>query len=133
MSETKLNWSSATVKEAALSVELDGEVSKDWRHKFEDTVRLLGDGDWGQVKVKKQTVSVADVTPGDEDKVRFFLESVVEQANATLQAREEAEHPDEDESDPDSEPSGPDADMTERFRSFSDTAESASESVSDAG
>jgi hypothetical protein len=124
MSETKLNWESAAVKDGGLSVELDGKVSKDWKHSFEDTVKLLGSGQWGEVKLKKQTVRVDDVTPGEEDNLRFFLESVVEQANASATAREAEAAADknaegDDDRDRQREASGPDADMTERFRSFS--------------
>jgi hypothetical protein len=114
MSEINLNWNSAKVKDAQLTVELDGEASSEWRHSFDDTVRLLGGGDWGRVRVKKQTVRVEEVSPGGEDKLRFFLESVVEQANATQRRPDEAEPEAEDDG-----ASGVDGEMTERFRSFS--------------
>ena len=82
---------------------------------------LLGRGDWGEVRVKKQTVRVDGVTPGTEEKLRHFLESVIVQANA--------DHaPPESEPDPESESAGdngeaddeegPEAEMTHRFRSF---------------
>jgi hypothetical protein len=121
MPETTLNWESAEVKDATLSVELDGEVSKDWKQSFEATVRLLGNGDWGAIKLKKRAVRVDDVVPGEEDKLRFFLESVVSQANATLEAKAEADSAPEEPSEDDEaeEVRGPDAEMTERFRAFS--------------
>ncbi len=71
-----------------MTVDLEGKASSEWKHSFEDTVRLLGGGDWGRVRVKKGAVHVEAVVPGEEDKVRFFLESVVEQANATQRASE---------------------------------------------
>ncbi|MEA2158470.1 MAG: hypothetical protein QOD66_850 [Solirubrobacteraceae bacterium] len=114
MSEINLNWNSAKVKDAKLTVELDGEASSEWKHSFDDTVRLLGGGDWGSVRVKKQTVRVDDVIPGGEDTLRFFLESVVEQANATQRPPDEPEQASDD-----SAASGVDGEMTERFRSFS--------------
>jgi hypothetical protein len=118
MSEINLNWNSAKVKDAKLTVELDGEASAEWKHSFDDTVRLLGGGDWGSVGVKKQTVRVDGVIPGGEDKLRFFLESVVEQANATQRSLDEPEQASEADG-----ASGIDGEMTERFRSFSSEEE----------
>jgi hypothetical protein len=125
MSEVNLSWSEAQVKDAELSVPLDGEAPKQWRQVFDRTVALLGHGEWGEITVKKDRVLVTDVTPGSEEKLRHHLESVVAQANATLEdaegeeseeAKEEQEAPDHDGED---QPSDPDAEMTERFRSGS--------------
>jgi hypothetical protein len=124
MSEINLNWSSAEVKDARLTVELDGEASSEWRHSFDDTVRLLGGGEWGRVQVKKQTVRVEQVSPGGEDKLRFFLESVVEQANASQRPPDEPESASEDDG-----ASGVDGEMTERFRSFSSEDEKEEQSA----
>ena len=114
MSGPKLNWSSAEVKDAELAVALDGDLPKGWKQSFRTTVRLLGGGEWGQVVLKKRTVHVRDVAPGTEDKLRHYLESVVEQANSS--------HPaEEDESEAaDRTGNGPDAEMTDEFRSFAD-------------
>jgi hypothetical protein len=105
-----LKWASAEVKDAKLTVDLAGEPPKGWKQSFERTVTLLGDGEWGEVALKKGAVQVSDVTPGSEDKLRHHLEAIVAQANAAVQ---------EDESDEDGdEPEGPDAEMTDRFRAF---------------
>ena len=77
-----LDWSTAEVKKATLTVALDGDIPKGWRRSFETTVRLLGSGEWGEVQVKKSKVQVRDVEPGNEDKLRHHLEAVVTQANA---------------------------------------------------
>jgi hypothetical protein len=119
MPDLKLSWSDATVKDARLTVALTGEVPKGWKQSFERTVKLLGDGDWGAVELKKGNVQVAEVTPGTEEKLRHHLEAVVAQANAALE-RAEDESRDEDRDEPESEPDGADADMTARFRSFGD-------------
>jgi hypothetical protein len=123
MDEVKLNWAQASVEDSRLTIPLDGKAPKEWKQRFENTIRLLGRGEWGEVKLKKDGVHVEEVTPGTEDKVRHYLESVVAQANAP----EEAEQPEPDE-DGESEPEGPDAEMTERFRSFAEQDPDGSES-----
>jgi hypothetical protein len=115
MSEINLNWSAAKVKDAELKVDLEGKPSSEWKHSFDDTVRLLGGGDWGRVRIKKSTVHVESILPGEEARVRFFLESVVEQANATQRADESEERSKAE----DDGATGPDAEMAERFRSYS--------------
>ncbi len=124
MGRVKLDWSAAEVKESKLSVDLDGEVTKEWKNSFEATVALLDHGEWGAVKLKKDTIRVSDVTVGSEEKLRFFLESAVTQANVTAEdddeeradgggdgdgAQEDGEHAAEQSED---------AELTERFRAF---------------
>jgi hypothetical protein len=109
-----LEWGSAEVSDAKLTVELAGDMPKGWKQSFERTVALLGDGEWGEIQLKKSTVRVSDVTPGSEDKLRHHLEAVVTQANADHEV-------DDDEDDGgDDEPEGPDAEMADRFRGFAD-------------
>ena len=56
--------------------------------------------------------------PGQEEKLRHFLDSVVEQANASHPSEtDEPESNNDAESD---EAEGPDAEMTARFRSFAE-------------
>jgi hypothetical protein len=106
-----LEWASAEVKDANLTVALKGDAPKGWKESFERTVTLLGDGEWGEVTLKKGKVQVSDVAPGTEDKLRHHLEAIVAQANA---AHEESDQEDGDK------PDGPDAEMTDRFRSFAE-------------
>jgi hypothetical protein len=118
-----LSWPEAEVKDAELTVPLDGDVPKGWKQSFERTVALLGHGDWGEISVKKDRLVVRDVTPGSEAKLKHHLEGVVAQANATLDAAEdgESEEPDDGEraleQDSADQRRDPDAEMTERFRS----------------
>ena len=130
MSSVRLGWASAEVKDAKLTVALDGDVPKEWKKSFETTVRLLGDGEWGEVKLKQGTVVVSDVAPGSEDKLRHHLESIVVQANAALQAREREAQEASDEGEGDA-PSGADAEMTGRFRSFAEESEASEQEGSD--
>ena len=107
-----LKWASAEVKDAQLTVELTGEAPKGWKESFERTARLLGDGDWGEIELRKGKVRVSDVAPGTEEKLRHHLEAIVAQANAPRE---------KDKSDEDGdEPEGPDAEMTGRFRAFAE-------------
>ncbi len=123
MGRVKLDWSSAEVKASKLSVDLDGDVTKEWKNSFEATVALLDHGEWGTVKLKKDAVRVSDVTAGAEEKLRFFLESAVTQANATGEDNDDERADDGDDGDGDedardaTEPSE-DAELTERFRAY---------------
>jgi hypothetical protein len=123
MAAPSLNWSDAEVKDATLVVSLEGELPTGWKKSFDRTVTLLRGGDWGKVQLKKGSVRVSDVEPDTEEKLRHFLESVVEQANAD-HPPDEPDSDDRDEADEgqdgDDEGDGPDTQMTERFRSFAD-------------
>jgi hypothetical protein len=142
MSDVKLNWESAEVKDATLSVQLEGDVSEEWQANFQTTAKLLG-GQWGEVELDDDSVKVGDLGGGDEEKVRHYLESVVTQANASIDS---AESDDDDSEDEDSDDEGeskdedekaegsedddgqrdrkdPDSEMTERFRSFGSKGE----------
>jgi hypothetical protein len=128
MSDVKLNWSTAKVEDSKLTVELDGDLPSGWKDSFETVARLLaGSADWGEVSLKgKKAVRVAEVSEGSEERLRHFLESVVEQANADhrpddAEPDEPGDQDDEEEHGDDArdEP-GPDAEMSERFRSFAD-------------
>lgn len=111
-----LEWASAEVSDAKLTVDLTGEMPKGWKQSFERTVALLGDGQWGEIQLKKSTVQVSDVTPGSEDKLRHHLEAIVIQANA--------DHDEDDDEDGDGgdgkKPEGPDAEMADRFKAFAE-------------
>ena len=119
MSSVKLGWASAEVRDATLTVALEGELPKDWKGAFERTVRLLGDGEWGEVKLKKGAVRVSGVTPGTEEKLRHHLEAIVTQANAA-QERQEGDEVEPADEDAESKREGPDAEMTAQFRAFAE-------------
>ena len=124
--EPKLDWSSAEVSDGKLSVAVDGKLSSAWKGSFETVAHLLNRGDWSEVKLKKGTVRVEDIRPGDEEKLRHFLESVVQQANADQRPREEQQQPDEDDDRDqgadEGKPSQPDEEMATRFRAFAERA-----------
>jgi hypothetical protein len=122
METPKLDWSGAEVRDGILTVEIGGDRPKGWKSTFERTVRLLGGGDWGEVKLKGGRVRVGDVSEGSEESLRHFLESVVQQANATHE--DSLTDDEEDGEDEDATPPADDDDvdgrMTGRFRDFDD-------------
>src|SRR2546421_11699259 len=122
-SQPRLDWGQAEVKDGKLTVSVAGEPPNGWKDTLEKTAALLGSGDWDTVRMKRQTVTVEGVRPGTEDKLRHFLESVVQQANATHEPDEqdqgsEEENVGEEKEEPDG-AGKEDSEMTERFRSFS--------------
>jgi hypothetical protein len=121
-----LEWASAEVKDAKLTVELAGDPPKGWKQSFERTVTLLGDGEWGEIELKKGEVRVADVTPGSEDKLRHHLEAIVAQANAAHE-EDDSDH----EGDAGKKAEGPDAEMTDRFRAFAEDDDQAETETAD--
>lgn len=123
----ELDWSTAEVRDGKLRVTLDEKPSREWGATFERTAHLLGRGAWSQVKLKGGQIVVEEVEPGSEERLRFFLEGVVQEANAGEAPdepeedtpQEEAGEQDEAGEDGDEEPEpDPDEEMTERFRSF---------------
>ena len=124
MSEAKLDWSSAKVKDATLTVDIVGDIPSGWKDSFDTTARLLGrSGDWGEVSLKgKERVTVADVTPGcggpaaplpgERRRAVKCRPSAGRRRTRTSATREQDESDDDD--------AGPDAEMSDRFRSFAD-------------
>jgi hypothetical protein len=118
-----LDWSSAKVKDGILTVPLSGERPRGWDTTFNTTAKLLGGGDWGEVELKKERIKVTEVSPGVAERLRHFLESVVQQADATHRPAENERDEDAEDRDElqDEEPGArddPDAALTDRFRAF---------------
>jgi hypothetical protein len=135
MAEVKLNWAEASVKKGKLAVPLAGDAPKGFKDHFETTVKLLGHGRWGKVEVKKKVVHVAGIDHGEPDDLRFYLESLIDQANSAVAAEQTKKDEGKGkgkEVKGDDEPDGPDAELTERFRSYADSS-SESESEPDSG
>lgn len=81
-----IDWDSAQVHDRRLEVRLEGDGTKEWDRHFNAVLAHLhrDNGPWGNVKLTKRQIKVADVQDGAEDDVRHFLESVVLQANTDL-------------------------------------------------
>jgi hypothetical protein len=118
MDAPRLEWSAAAVRDGILTVPIAGDRPKGWKSTFDHTVRLLGGGAWGEVSLKKTKVKVADVSEGTEADLRFFLDGVVQQANAAHVENEEEDAPDggDDGGDEADDRDDADARMTSRFR-----------------
>src|ERR1700740_3671414 len=119
MATPTLQWSAAEVSGGVLTVPIDGDRPKGWKDKFAQVVTLLGGGDWDGIACKAGRVRVSGVTEGSEEKLRHFLEGVMQETNAALAIGDEDEEADGDEPDA-GEDAGDDADarLTERFRNF---------------
>jgi hypothetical protein len=134
MSDLQLDWSTAEVSEGKLTVSLDDKPGGQWVASFERTATLLDHGTWPEITLKKRQIIVKQVEPGTEERLRFFLESVIQEANAEQgsdQEEDSADEPEEDEA-PEGEDSqaedDPDTEMTDRFQSFAGGGEGASSS-----
>src|SRR3954465_7046471 len=111
---TQIDWGSASVDEGRLTVPLEGEPSKEWVERVEHVLERLhhGGSGWGEIKVSKKKLTVADVADGSETDLRHLLESAVLQANA---------HPAADAADgagKEDERSEADQQKTDTFRAF---------------
>jgi hypothetical protein len=125
MEQVQLDWSTAEVSDGKLAVGLSGKPPKKWRDTFQRTALLLGAGRWEvALRSKPPSVQVMSVQPGDEDRVRQFLEGAVLEANATLVGEQElfegGPGDDREEDEPDSDEPEPSHDeaLTGRFREF---------------
>jgi hypothetical protein len=124
--QLKLDWSTAEVSNGELTVGLSAKPPKEWRDAFERTATLLGAGKWEvTLRPKKGSVQIASVRPGDEERVRQFVEGAVLEANTTVASEHElyeSQPADDDEPAPDSDTPerSPDEELTGRFREFAD-------------
>jgi hypothetical protein len=120
--EVKLDWSSAEVRDGKLVIALEGKLHKAWADAFERTTHLLNHGRWKKVKLKKGSVQIRPIAPGEEDAVHHFLESVVLQANSAIEA-EAMSGPTEDtdgSKEKGAREAPEDQEMTRRLRSFAE-------------
>ena len=111
-----IDWASAEVADAVLTVPLAGDVPDGWSERVERTVARLtdhGGAPWEAIEITQERVEVTGVQPGTEGDVRHLLDAAVTQANTDLAPEPDAEGDDG--------PKGQaDQDMTDEFRSFAD-------------
>jgi hypothetical protein len=116
-----IDWASAGIEDATLSVDLTGASSKAWKQRFESVLALLqtAHSRWGEVRLNKSAIQVAQVQQGAETELRHFLESIVLQVNSELPQPEQAEQAADEETHVD-EQGQADRQMSAAFRAFAD-------------
>jgi hypothetical protein len=84
--QRNIDWASAEIEDAALTVQLTGASTKAWKQRFESVLALLDSphSRWGEVHLNRKAVQVADVQPGAEMELRHCLESIVVQVSSEL-------------------------------------------------
>jgi hypothetical protein len=119
--QRNIDWGSAEIEDATLTVALADASSKAWKQRFESVLALLDTphSHWGEVHLNKKAIQVADVQPGTETELRHFLESIVLQVNSELPQPEEPEQDAEKEPEVD-EAAQADRQMTAAFRAFAE-------------
>lgn len=116
-----IDWATAETQDATLTVELTGASSKVFKQRFESVLALLDTphNHWGEVRIGRKGIHVADVQQGSEPELRHFLESIVLQTNSELPQPEQSTQDAEDETHVD-EAAQADRRMTAAFRAFAD-------------
>ncbi len=119
--QRNIDWGSAQIEQAALTVDLTGASSKAWKQRFESVLALLetSHGRWGAMHLNKSGIQVAEVQQGAETELRHFLESIVLQVNSELPQPKEAQQEAEEQTHADQEAQA-DRQMTAAFRAFAD-------------
>jgi hypothetical protein len=116
-----IDWGTAETQDATLAVELTGASSKVFKQRFEAVLKLLATphSHWGEIRLSKKQIHVADVQQGSESELRHLLESVVLQTNSELPQPDESVEDGVRET-PVDEAAQADRRMTATFRAFAD-------------
>jgi hypothetical protein len=119
--QRNIDWGSADIEDATLTVDLAGASSKAWKQRFNSVLALLETphSRWGEVRLNRGGIQVAEVQQGTETELRHFLESIVLQVNSELPQPEKAEQDADSETNDDGEVQA-DRQMTAAFRAFAD-------------
>jgi hypothetical protein len=119
--QRNIDWNSAEIEDATLTVDLTGASSKAWKQRFESVFTLLetSHSRWGDVRLSRSGIQVSEVQRGTETELRHFLESIVLQVNSELPQSQEAERDAEGGTHVD-ERARADRQMTAVFRAFAD-------------
>ena len=119
--QRNIDWGSAEIEDATLTVALTGSGSKAWKQRFQTVLSLLDTAHsrWAEVHLDRKAIKVGHLQPGTETELRHFLESVVLQVNSELPQPEEPEQDAEKEPQVD-EAAKADRQMTAAFRAFAD-------------
>src|SRR3954447_22177574 len=121
MAEREIDWSTAEVRDATLTVGVTGDAPDDWTEYVGGVLDRLdrGTSAWGEIEVDDDQFEVDSIRRGSESDLRHLLESAVLQGNAHFDLSDDEgddddrEHDEDDEDDEDV-----DRQMEETFRSF---------------
>ena len=121
LEQRKIDWGSAEIEDATLTVKLAGASSKVWKQHFQSVLALLktSHSRWGEVQLGKSDIQVSQVLQGTEAELRHFLDSIVLQVNSELALSEEPQDAEEEETYVDQQAQA-DRQMTAAFRAFAD-------------
>ncbi|HEX4116313.1 MAG TPA: hypothetical protein VHY18_10610 [Solirubrobacteraceae bacterium] len=122
--QRNIDWGSAEIEDATLTVDLTGASSKVWKQRFQSVLALLETphSHWGAVHLGKGGIQVTEVQQGTETELRHFLESIVLQVNSELPQPQQGQQGQQDadaETHADREAQS-DRQMTAAFRAFAD-------------
>lgn len=113
---TSIDWATAAIHDGTLTVKLTGGDTKTAAKLSAALLELLDrqSGGWGNITIRRGTITVEDVREGSESDLRHLLESVLLEVNSRLDVQSvEAGR------EAGADPPGPDERMTEAFREFS--------------
>jgi len=118
MTVLQIEWSTAEVSDAELTVSLSDNAPKKWRVAFARAASLLSQGSWEVSQVKRRHVRISPVRVGEEERVKQFLDGAVLEANATLVSEDELFDPAQADDEDHGDETSADEELTARFRAF---------------
>jgi hypothetical protein len=120
MAGIQLDWSTAEVSDGELKVGFSDKAPKKWREAFARTATLLSRDTWELNEIRPGQVRISPIRPGEEERVKHFLESAVLEANTTIVGEDELFAPEdaEETEENDAARPSPDEEMTARFKAF---------------
>jgi hypothetical protein len=94
---TALDWDSVEVRDGTLDVGLTAPPGRAWASRFRSVLVMLDrvDGGWGEVRLRRATVTVSEVREGSEARLRHLLDSAVVEANGEPGSERPTEDADE--------------------------------------
>lgn len=117
--KVELDWASADVTDGTLVVTLSARPPKKWHDAFERAAALLSHGDWRvALNRRSATVRLEPARPGEEERVRQFLEGALLEANHTILAEDALFEDLHGDAEADAREASTDDQMTQTFRTF---------------
>src|SRR3954464_4564194 len=117
MAEREIDWSTAEVRDATLTVGVTGDAPDDWTEYVGGVLDRLdrGTSAWGEIEVEDDQFEVDSIRRGSESDLRHLLESAVLQGNAHFDLSDDDDSDREHDEDEDDDDADQDREMTETF------------------